>query len=100
MRNLAIALVFAICVGLPQTGSAEDPAQRQFRDRADHALPSSGLAKLLQNLGVDVISKARLISEARAAECTEEGETCASTEQCCPGLQCAGGPPATCTTED
>jgi len=41
-----------------------------------------------------------LISKAHAAECTDEGETCTSNEQCCSGLECTGGPPTTCTAED
>jgi hypothetical protein len=52
------------------------------------------LPKLLRTLGVD------LIPGAHAAECTSEGETCTSNEQCCPGLECSGGPPATCVEEE
>jgi hypothetical protein len=49
---------------------------------------------LLQKLGINPIAKAQ------AAECTDEGETCTSTEQCCSGLECTGGPPASCVPED
>lgn len=94
MRNLVIALAFAICAALPQAASARDPAPGQTPKTADRSLPSSKVPELLQKVGVNLISKAK------AAECTAEGETCASNEQCCPGLQCAGGPPATCATED
>ncbi|MBV9199005.1 MAG: hypothetical protein JOY83_04575 [Alphaproteobacteria bacterium] len=55
---------------------------------------TSGLPMLLHKLGVE------LMPRAHAAECTSEGETCTSNEQCCPGLECSGGPPATCVEED
>src|SRR5262245_24244456 len=52
------------------------------------------MSELLRQFGI------RLIPRARAAECTEEGEICTSTEQCCAGLECLGGPPASCATSD
>lgn len=61
---------------------------------AAHSPARSQLSDLLRQFGIGLIPKAR------AAECTEEGETCTSTEQCCTGLECTGGPPATCTSED
>ena len=100
MRNVIIALAFTVCAAIPQASSAETPTAAQPRPSPDRMLlksqfsEKSQLPGLLQRLGVNPISKAQ------AAECTEEGETCTSNEQCCPGLQCAGRPPATCTTED
>jgi hypothetical protein len=55
---------------------------------------ASSWPELLNSLGVNLFSKAH------AAECTPEGETCTSNEQCCPGLECSGGPPMTCVQED
>jgi hypothetical protein len=94
MRYLIAAIALAGCVVLPQTGFAEPSANRQIQLPADHPLLATKLPAFLQKLGV------ALISRAHAAECTAEGETCASNEQCCPGLECIGGPPATCSTED
>jgi hypothetical protein len=94
MRNWVMALAFAVCAMAPQTAFAENPASLQVRQSADQSLLAAQLPALLQRLGVVLISKAQ------AAECTPEGETCTSNEQCCPGLECTGGPPATCSTED
>ena len=94
MRNWLIALALAACAVAPQTAFAETPSSRQVRPAADHSLLADQLPALLQRFG------AVLISRAQAAECTPEGEACTSNEQCCPGLECAGGPPATCSTED
>jgi hypothetical protein len=94
MRNSVIALAVVACVVLPNGGSAKEatplpPAPTegttQFRDQ---------LSELLHQFGIGLIKKAR------AAECADEGETCKSNEQCCAGLECSGGPPATCTAED
>jgi hypothetical protein len=94
MRNFVVTLVFTVCVGVAQASSAGCLTPAQTRETADR-LPLKGqLPDSLQKLGVGLISKAR------AAECTAEGETCTADEQCCPGLECAGGPPATCTIED
>jgi hypothetical protein len=89
-----MALAFAVCAIGPQTAFAENPISRHVPQPADHSLLAARLPALLQQLG------AVLISKAQAAECTPEGETCTSNEQCCPGLECTGGPPATCSTED
>jgi hypothetical protein len=94
MRIWLMALAFAVCAIGPQTAFAENPISRQVPRPADHSLLAARLPALLQQLG------AVLISKAQAAECTPEGETCTSNEQCCPGLDCTGGPPATCSTED
>jgi Conotoxin len=85
MRKLVVVLALVVGMALPQAASAtqhgSDPNQNQ-------------ISQLLQQLGIS------LVSRARAAECTEEGETCSSNEQCCAGLECSGGPPATCAPED
>jgi hypothetical protein len=94
MRKWIVALAFAVCAIGPQTAFADNPSSRQAHPPADHSLLAAQLPALLQRLG------AVLISKAQAAECTPEGETCTSNEQCCPGLECAGGPPSTCSTED
>ena len=65
----------------PAPGAASSPLGNQ-------------ISELLRQFGT------RLIPSARAAECTDEGETCTSTDQCCAGLECSGGPPATCITDD
>ena len=94
MRNLIVAVAFIFCVGLPQASSAESAKPEQLREAGTGPSPRGQLPDLLRRLGSNLISKAQ------AAECTAEGETCTSNEQCCPGLECTGGPPATCTTED
>jgi hypothetical protein len=88
---LALAVVFGIA--LSQSVSAKDLT---FAEPAPNAGSSSlrNVPELLHQFGIHLISKAR------AAECTQEGEICTSSEQCCAGLECSGGPPATCTTED
>jgi hypothetical protein len=94
MRNSTVALAVVVWIAHPHAVPATEqtslrptpttPAM-QFRDQ---------LAELLNQYGISWIKKST------AAECTEEGETCTSTEQCCVGLECSGGPPATCTSED
>jgi hypothetical protein len=69
-------------------------AQAAAAPQAAHSHAATQPSGLLQRLGIGLIPKAR------AAECTREGETCTSNEQCCPGLECGGGPPATCLTEE
>jgi hypothetical protein len=88
MRILLVLLAVTICVVLPRASSAEDRLPATLAEKV------SQLPKLLRTLGVD------LIPGAHAAECTSEGETCTSNEQCCPGLECSGGPPATCVEEE
>ena len=94
MRNSVIALAVVVYIALPQSVSAKEAtslrpasteAASRFRDQ---------LSELLHQFGIGLIKKVK------AAECVEEGETCTSTEQCCAGLECSGGPPATCTSED
>jgi hypothetical protein len=87
---------FALLVGiiLPTTASAKNRSLIPQAQEAPSQTVASELPGLLQRLGVN------LIASAHAAECVQEGETCTSTEQCCSGLECAGGPPATCMPED
>jgi hypothetical protein len=94
MPNLLLALALTFCAVFPQAASTQDLAPPQSRETTDRSPLKAQRPELLQRLGVNLISKAR------AAECTAEGETCTSNEECCPGLECAGGPPATCSTED
>jgi hypothetical protein len=83
-----ICVVFSASVWAGELTLIE-PAAAATRAPFGHQLP-----ELLRQFGI------RLIPKARAAECAEEGETCTSTEQCCAGLECSGGPPAICATED
>jgi hypothetical protein len=90
MRLLLAALALGVCAGLPQASSEDWTPSQPFEQNAARFQWSG----LLQRLGVNLLSKAY------AAECLQEGETCATNDQCCPGLECTGGPPATCATED
>ncbi len=94
MRKSVVAFAFLACAVVPQVASAEDSTSVPPGQKAAGPLVKNRLPKLLQEFGVNLISKAH------AAECTEEGETCTSNEQCCSGLECTGGPPTTCTLED
>jgi hypothetical protein len=95
MPNLLLTLAIAFCAVLPQAASTQDLAPPQSRETSDPSPPfEAQRAERLQKLGMNLISKAQ------AAECTAEGEICTSNDQCCPGLQCTGGPPTTCSTED
>jgi hypothetical protein len=93
MCNSLLALAVVVGIAFSQSVSAKDLT---FVEPAPNEGGSSlrNLPELLHQFGIHLIPKAR------AAECTEEGEICTSTEQCCAGLECSGGPPATCTTED
>jgi hypothetical protein len=93
MRGQLVALVLVVGIVLPMASRAEDSPPRPAQGTSSHTAGQQQ-AGLLQRLGFNPIAKAH------AAECTEEGETCTSTEQCCSGLECTGGPPATCVPED
>ena len=93
MRNPLVALAVVVCIALSQSAPAKELTSVEPAQNAVDSSPGN-LSELLHQFGI------RVIPMARAAECTEEGETCTSTEQCCAGLECSGGPPATCTTED
>jgi hypothetical protein len=94
MRILLVVLALTASLSLSRASPTED--QPPPRPAASVTAPSAagGLPKLLRKLSVE------LLPNAHAAECTREGETCTSNEQCCPGLECSGGPPATCVEED
>ena len=94
MRKSVVALALLACAVVSQAASAEDSASVPPGEKTTGLSVRSQLPKPLQGFGVNLISKAH------AAECTEEGEICTSNEQCCPGLECTGGPPTTCTAED
>jgi hypothetical protein len=94
MRNLPVALAVAVCAALSQSASAKEPVLLASHASLAGSPLRNELSELLHQFNICLISKAK------AAECTEEGESCTSTEQCCAGLECSGGPPATCTPED
>jgi hypothetical protein len=94
MRSLAVAFLLTACIGVPHPVFAGDVKPTQPPAKASGPALGNRLQELLEKLGITVISKAR------AAECIEEGETCTANEQCCAGLQCVGGPPATCSLEE
>ena len=94
MRIPVFALALTVWCIFPQASYAEDPTAPLSRSVAARPSFKSELTELLDRLGINFISRAH------AAECTEEGETCTSNEQCCSGLECTGGPPTTCTPED
>ena len=94
MRILLLLLALSVSVALPRASSAEDRPPVRPDARVTEPFVASQVPGLFRRLGVE------LIPSARAAECTREGETCTSNEQCCPGLECSGGPPATCVEEE
>jgi hypothetical protein len=94
MHNLVVALALVACIALSQSASAKELTSVEPTANAANSSPRNQLSRLLYQFGIGLIPKAR------AAECAEEGETCTSTEQCCASLECSGGPPATCTSED
>jgi hypothetical protein len=94
MRILLVVLALTVSVGLPRASSAEDRPPTRSAERVTGPILVSQLPTLFRTLGGE------LIPSAHAAECTREGETCTANEQCCPGLECSGGPPATCVEED
>jgi hypothetical protein len=94
MRTLIVVLALTVPVVLPRASFAEDRPPARPAERVSEPFLVNQLPTLFRTLGVE------LIQSAHAAECTSEGETCSSNEQCCPGLECSGGPPATCVEED
>jgi hypothetical protein len=94
MRTPVVALGIVACIALSQAVSAKELTSTQPTPNTANSPSRSQLSDLLQQFGI------RLIPKVAAAECMEEGESCTSTEQCCAGLECSGGPPATCTLED
>jgi hypothetical protein len=94
MRTLLVVLALTVPVVLSRASFAEDRPPARPAERVSEPFLVSQLPTLFRTLGGE------LIPSAHAAECTREGETCTSNEQCCPGLECGGGPPATCVEED
>jgi hypothetical protein len=94
MRKPMIVLAVMVCVVLSVSVSAKELTLIEPAFGASTSPLGNQVSELLRQFGI------RLIPKAKAAECTEEGETCTSTEQCCAGLECSGGPPAICTAED
>lgn len=94
MRNLPLSLALTLFAVVSHAALAGAPEPPLTREPAKQSLFKAQFPELLRKFDVSPISKAR------AAECTGEGEICASDEQCCPGLQCVGGPPTTCSIEE
>jgi hypothetical protein len=94
MRTLFAFILLVSCTALPQASSAESLLATPPRGKTAETAPMRRGPDLLDRLGIN------LFRQAHAAECTQEGEICASNEQCCPGLECRGGPPTTCVQED
>jgi len=94
MRNLMLTVALLVCVAVPLSASAQELTPLQSSTNTSSSSPKNQLPRLLQKLGINFISKAQ------AAECAEEEETCTSDKQCCPDLECIGGPPARCTPKD
>jgi hypothetical protein len=94
MRNSVVALAVVVCFSFPVSLSAKEMTSLRPAPDATVTPLNDHFSELLNRLGIGLIKKVR------AAECVEEGETCTSSEQCCAGLECSGGPPATCTSED
>ena len=84
MRGQLVALVLVVGVTLPMTSWAEASPFRPSEGARSHTAAHQ-LAGLLQMLGFNPISKAH------AAECTEEGENCTSTEHVCPKTKLVDG---------
>ncbi len=81
MRVLFVALALTVSAVLPRASSAEDRPPARTAERVGEPFLANQLPTLFRTLGV------ALIPGAHAAECTSEGETCTSNEQCCPGLE-------------
>jgi hypothetical protein len=94
VRILLAAFILTASVVLPRASSAENWTPARPAERIVEPSLVSKLPALFRTLGIVVIPSAH------AAECTSEGETCTSNEQCCPGLECVGGPPTTCVEEE
>ena len=94
MRKPLVVLALVVCVALSASVSAKELTLIEPAPGAASSPLGNQMSELLRQFGI------RLIPKARAAECAEEGETCTSREQCCAGLECSGGPPTICATED
>jgi len=79
MGNSLVAVTVVVCIVLSASLSAEQPTLIEPSHAASRLPFRIQISELLRQLGI------RLVPMARAAECTAEGETCKSTEQCCLG---------------
>jgi len=94
MRNLMLTVALPVCVAVSLSASVQGLTPLQSSTNMSSASLRNQLPQLLQEFGINLISKAQ------AAECTEEGASCTSDEQCCADLECIGGPPGTCRPKD
>jgi hypothetical protein len=94
MRNLITTVALVACVTVPLSVSAEglNPPSAQSPTKATNL---SELSELFHKLGLGLISTAQA-----QQQCRDESETCTSDAQCCPGLECVGGPPGACREKD
>ena len=93
MRSLIAMVALQACVAVPLSVSAEglSPANTQSPTEGTSV---SQLSQLIQKFSINLTSKAQ------AQQCRDEEETCTSDAQCCPGLECVGGPPGSCREKD
>jgi hypothetical protein len=91
MRNRITIVALVACVTVPLSVAAEglNPPSTQSPRKA------TNLSDLFHKLGLGLISKAQA-----QQQCRDESETCTSDAQCCPGLECVGGPPGSCREKD
>src|SRR5271166_3396372 len=74
MRNLMLTVALPVCVAVPLSASAQGLTPLQSSTNTSSASLRNQLPQLLQEFGINLISKAQ------AAECTEEGASCTSDE--------------------
>ena len=93
MRNPIMAVALLACVAVPLCASGEglSPATPQS---PTEKTGFSQLSELFRKFSINLTTKAQ------AQQCRDEGETCTSDEQCCPGFDCVGGPPGACREKD
>ena len=94
MRNLITTVALVTCLAVPLSVSAEgfNPTTTQSPANVTNL---SELSELFHKLGLGLISTAQA-----QQQCRDESETCTSDAQCCPGLECVGGPPGACREKD
>ena len=93
MRSPIMTVALVACIAVPLSVSAEGLRLPTTQSPAEKT-GFSQLSVLFQKFGVN------LTSRAQAQQCRDEDETCTSDEQCCPGLECVGGPPGACREKD
>jgi hypothetical protein len=94
MRNLIKTVALVACIAVPLSVSAQglNPTATQSPANVTNL---SELSELLHKLGLGLTSTAQA-----QQQCRDESETCTSDAQCCPGLECVGGPPGACRGKD